>query len=468
MNNLKPILSNFKDRKILVVGDVMLDKYLEGSVFRISPEGPVPVVKIEKEFCEVGGAGNVAANVASLGNSVELFSFAGDDSSSQILKELLTEKNVKYHLDLCSITIEKTRIIEKSQQIARFDKEDVEDKIFSDETKRRLHLSAREAKLIIISDYAKGAITEELMRDLSIYKNKIIVDPKPQNKHFYKGVFLIKPNEKEMHEMYPKCDAKAACIKLQNELGSNVLMTRGAKGMLLLADGVTEIPTYAREVFDVSGAGDTVIAALASSISAGASLQEAAIIANHAAGIVVEKKGTYIINYKELNNKISENDGKIVSFEKLGNKITDLKRKNKKVIWTNGIFDLLHVGHVRYLKKARELGDILIVGINSDESTRKLKGKNRPIQTADDRAEILSSLKCVDFVIIFPELTVDRYVSKFKPEVFVKGGDYSLQKLNEEERKAIEGYNGEIRFIPFIEGRSSTNIIKEIENNENQ
>jgi len=312
-NKLKEIIDNFSNKKILVIGDIMLDKYSYGEVLRISPEAPIPVVNLNKEKYEIGGAGNVASNIASLGGDVSIFGFAGEDEESKILKKLLEEKGLKYCLDKCDTTICKLRIIANQQQIGlRLDKEDKKDKIFNESTKKILLNKAKEADKIIISDYSKGAITPDLINLLNNFKNKMIADFKPKNKHLYQGIFLIKPNEKEALEMTNTEDIKEAGIKLKQELNSNILITRGSKGMILFSDETIEIPTYAKEVFDVSGAGDSVIATLTLALSSNASLHEASIIANYAAGIAVEKHRTYDVNLEELKQRILESNNHLV------------------------------------------------------------------------------------------------------------------------------------------------------------
>lgn len=463
MNN---ILQNFEGKNIVVIGDVMLDKYLEGNVSRVSPEAPVPVASIEKEYYEPGGAGNVAANLSSLGANVSLFSFIGKDKEAEILKAILSSKNISHYLEEEGITTLKTRIIGKNQQLIRFDQEKTHEKKFSEQIKQILLDKINKADIIIISDYAKGAITKDLMDSLENYKSKIIIDPKPTNKALYKGAFLIKLNEKEAFEMSQTKNIFEAGKSLRAELDSHILITRGEKGMCLFSDKITEIPTYAKEVYDVSGAGDSVIASLALSIASDSSLEEAAIIANHAAGIAVEKKGTYAVSLRELKSRIMSEERKILDFEQLKKIVEDNKRKDRKIIWTNGCFDLLHIGHVNYLKEAKKLGDILIVGINSDESTRKIKGPERPIQSENERAEILSSLECIDYIIIFSESTSENYLKELKPHVYVKGGDYNINTMNQIERKILEDYGGKIEFISPQQGKSTSNIIERIKNNQ--
>lgn len=467
MNNLEPIISNFPSKYIIVIGDIMLDKYLEGEVTRMNVEAPVPIVNLKKEYSELGGAANVASNVVSLGGKVSLFGFLGNDESGTIVKDLLRKKNIDFILEENKMTITKTRVTTGTQQLIRFDKEEKSENIFSEGMKKIMIEKIEKADLIIISDYNKGTITVDLIGFLSKYKNKIIVDPKPQNKHLFKGVFLVKTNKTESFEMSFCSDVEAAGNLLRSELNANIIITRGNEGMSIFSTKRFDIPTFAKEVYDVTGAGDTAIAALALAIASGADLGDAAIISNYAAGISIEKRGTYSVKLKELKDKIFSEGKKIVSFDELIWKVEENKRKKRKIVWTNGCFDLLHIGHVKYLKEAKKLGDILIVGLNSDNSIKRLKGPTRPIQSELERAEILSSLEFIDYVMIFPEDTVDGYLTEIKPDVYVKGGDHSLEDiLSHPEGKAVKEYGGEIKIISLIEGKSTTGILEEIKKRE--
>ncbi len=461
------ILKKFPEQEIVVVGDIMLDEYIYGNVSRISPEAPVPVVCAKGDsFYELGGAANVASNISSLNGKVSIFSFIGNDRNSEILKQLLRARNIDYHLDLNSLTTHKLRIIGNSQQLVRVDYEETSDKIFPSETKKFLLERADQANMILISDYAKGAITQDLMDFLQDYKKKIIIGPKPKNKSLYQGAYLIVPNEKEALEMSGHSDVEGAAIKLRQELNSDILITRGEKGMLLFADRQIEIPTYAKEVYDVSGAGDTVIATLSLALSSGSSLEEAAILANNAAGISVEKRGTYPVSLNELESRILYEERKIVDFNELRKITGDLKRKNRRTVWTNGCFDIFHLGHKRYLEEARKQGDVLIVGVDSDDSVKRLKGPGRPVNSENDRAEILAGMGFIDYVTIFPYGSVENYLRSLKPDVYVKGGDYTIDTINQQERRIIESYGGKIILIPKVEGKSTTTTIEKIKSNQ--
>lgn len=460
--NFSELFNKFKDMRIVIIGDVMLDIFIEGKVERINPEAPIPIVEVNNKYYTLGGAANVASNVASLCGKASLFGFVGEDAESEIIREILEQKKIENYLAKSENTITKTRVIGNGQQVVRFDKEKKHKKNFNQEIIKILIRKCSDANMIVISDYAKGTITEELLRVLEVFKSKIIVDPKPENKYLYKDVFLIKPNEKELFGMVKSDKLEEAGMILMKELNSNLLVTRSNKGMALFKDSIVEIPTYAKEVYDVIGVGDTVTAALALSISAGASLEIAAIVGNYAAGVAISKKGVYSVNLNELYEVISQAESKIIDLEQLKKFTEDMHNKNKRVVWTNGCFDLLHVGHIKYLKEAKKFGDILILGLNSDESIRILKGPHRPVQSESERAEILASLGFVDKVIIFSELDCRNYLIELKPDCYVKGGDYNLDTIPGIEREAVESYGGDIKFIPLINGKSTSNILNKI------
>ncbi len=472
MDNLGDILNRFTAKKVLIIGDVMLDKYIYGNVSRINPEAPVPIVNIEKESCEIGGAGNVASNIASLGGNVCLFGFLGKDREADVIKKLLLEKKINYFFDENEITTQKTRIIGGKQQVVRFDKEETNPKIFSEETKYAMLEKAEEADIISISDYAKGVITEDLINLLSKFKKKIIIHPKPSNKNIslglFKDVLLIIPNEKEALELSACEDVFEAGEKLHKELNTDILVTRGAKGLTLFSANRIEIPTYAKKIYDVQGASDTIVSALSLGIASGASIEEAGIIANHAAGIAVEKIGTYSVKINELKNRILIGERKLVTFEELKRIILELKKQNKKIIWTNGCFDILHTGHKHSLEKAKVKGDILIVGIDSDDSVRTLKGPDRPIYREKERVELLSAIEFVDYITVFPYGQVANYLRELKPDIYVKSGDYTLDTINQQERRIIEEYGGEIYLPKGLSGFSTSSVIEKIRNFQNK
>ncbi len=302
--NLDHLLDEFLNAKIVVIGDIMLDKYVFGNVSRISPEAPVPIVNVIEESYKLGGAANVAANISSLGGSASLFGFIGSDENAKILLNLSEIKGVKSFFDTNHKTTVKERIIGGEQQIVRLDWEDTLSKYFNSKTLESLKQESVTSNVIIISDYAKGCVTESLINFLKPFNKKIIIDPKPQNIALYTNSFLITPNEKEALEMSPKKEIYSAGKDLQNRLKCNILITRGEKGMALFSDKQIEIPTVAKEVYDVTGAGDTAIATLSLALSSGYPLEESVILANYAAGISVGKKGTYQVRLDELKEEL--------------------------------------------------------------------------------------------------------------------------------------------------------------------
>ncbi|VVB82631.1 FAD synthase [uncultured archaeon] len=455
--SLELLLDNFSNAKIVVIGDVMLDKYIFGNVSRISPEAPVPIITVNEETYRLGGAANVAANISSLGGNVSLFGFVGNDENSKILSSLARETGIKYFFDANHKTTVKERIIGREQQMIRLDREDNSQKYFPSRMLESLKRESLDSDVIIVSDYAKGCVTEDLIKVLKSFNKKIIVDPKPQNTFLYSNSFLITPNEKEALEMSSKKDVYSAGKYLKDNLNCNVLVTRGEKGMILFSDTQIEIPTVAKEIYDVTGAGDTAIATLSLALSCGSSLEEAVILANHSAGISVGKLGTSAVSIDELRKEFfQEEKNKILDYSALSEKLEQYHFQNKKICFTNGCFDILHPGHISYLNQAKKMGDVLIVGLNSDDSIKKLKGESRPINNQRDRATMLSALESVDVVTVFAEETPYELIRKIRPDVLVKGGDYSPEQIVGRE------FAKETKIIPFLPGYSTTKIISKL------
>ncbi len=462
MERLLEFLKDFSKKKILVIGDVMLDKTIVGDVSRISPEAPIQIVNVREEFYEPGGAANTAANIASLEGNVSLFGFVGEDYNAEVLLKILNKKKISCFFDKNRITTLKERIRGRNQQLLRLDYEESSLKNFSFENMRKLEKEMGPTDIILISDYAKGTVTGNLMNFLKSFDKKIVIDPKPQNMSLYRDVFLITPNEKEALEITSQKNVYMAGRILKKKFNCNVVVTRGENGMTLFSNNEIDIPTTVREVYDVAGAGDTAIAALSLSLASGASLEEAVIIANHAAGISVRKVGTYQVKLRELENVILGEERKLKTIDELFEIIRELKKKQKKIVWTNGCFDLFHAGHKYSLEQARKKGDILIVGLDSDESVRKLKGSERPIYNQEQRVEILSGMEFVNYITIFPPEKASEYIQLLKPDVYVKSGNYTIDSINQKERKIIEEYGGEIYLPRGISELSTTNIINKI------
>ena len=466
MQRLVDILKNFKNKKITVVGDVMLDKTIFGSVDRISPEAPVPVVKVESEIYELGGAANVAANISSLGGNVSLFGFAGVDENAARLSKRLEEKRIEYYFGESDRTTLKVRIRSGVQQMLRLDHEISLSKGFNARSMEKMEEEIKNSEMILVSDYGKGVINSALMSFLKSFGKRIVIDPKPNSFSLYRDSFIVTPNEREALNMAASGnDIILAGRYIVENLHCNVLITRGKNGMILFPKDngkEMDIPTYARDVYDVTGAGDTAIAALSLSLASGASLEESAIIANHAAGIAVGKIGTYHVPISELEKEIFGKETKLKKFDELSNLVLDLKEKGKRIVWTSGCFDILHQGHTKYLARAKELGDYLIVGLNSDSSVRKLKGSDRPINIETTRAEILSALACVDYITVFSEISPLKCLESIRPEIYAKGGNYTLSGLNQEEKRIVESYGGRIVLIDVGEKTSTTGLIERV------
>jgi D-beta-D-heptose 7-phosphate kinase/D-beta-D-heptose 1-phosphate adenosyltransferase len=464
----------------------MLDKYIIGSVDRISPEAPIPIVKVTEEKNIPGGASNVANNIASLGGKVRLLGYVGDDVSGILLKKKLREISIDCSglITAKNPTIQKIRVMAGQQQLVRIDYENTKhfdsyDVVSEDNLCRAIESSVPDVDIIIVSDYAKGCINEKIMDCLKYNSKKqriaLLIDPKLSNKHLYKDCFLIKPNQKETEELSgikldsaSEEDLISAGRKIMEEFSSNVLITRGSKGMTLFENekGRNEyftIPTKAKEVCDVSGAGDTFMSALALSIGSGASLVESAEIANHAAGIVVGKIGTATLTKDELLAAFESENKKIVNLDKLKMLISYMRSKEKCIVFANGCFDILHSGHIQLLKKAKSFGNILVVALNSDVSVRRLKGKNRPILSQDERVEIIAALEFVDYVMLFDDDTPSRILSEIQPDIVVKGKDYIPQDYQSmPEARIIKEYGGKIELVDMIEGKSTTELINRI------
>lgn len=465
--------------KVLVIGDVMIDQYDCGTVNRISPESPVPVFQFKNSYFRLGGAANVAANLAGIIGQVSLMSVVGDDNTGKQLLESLSNFNIDTSLviiDSTRSTTLKTRILaQNNQQILRVDHEDTSEisRTIQIQMLDALKEKLQDISVIIISDYLKGVLpiefTKKVINLCNANGKKVIIDVKDKNINKYKNAYLLKPNLLELNNILGrKINGKSDLIEsvyLLKEKSncSAVLVTLGEQGMILLDENneIESIPTMTKEVYDVTGAGDTVIAFLTSSIANGLKLVDSAKIANIAAGIQVGKVGTSIVQIFELEKYYT-------TYESGIDKCIDAPRFNllkshwhdKKVVFTNGCFDILHVGHIRYLKKAAELGDILVVGLNSDNSIKRLKGNDRPVNREKDRIEMLSELDFIDYIIVFNDDTPYEVIKTIEPDILVKGGDYTLESVVGKD--IVESYGGEVKIIPVVEGFSTTNIIGKI------
>jgi len=471
--------------KILVVGDVMLDRYLWGDVKRISPEAPVPVFHIKRRSIVPGGAGSVVLNIIGLGASVTLLGVIGRDENGSTLKRLLEDRRIESILieDKTRPTITKTRILSKGQQLLRIDDENT--MVLDESLKAGIIENAakkiHQCAAVIFSDYGKGifdtqGLTEALIDAANSADVPVIIDPKGKNWERYSGAACLTPNTAEFEHVVgaPLGDDNALIDAMQTARSkyrlSNLLVTRGPLGMCLIGedDEPRFIPSIAREVYDVSGAGDTVIATLAVGIASGQSYLDAACLANVAAGVVVGKLGTQPISILELKAAVG------MSGERIGGRVNQKahslaaatvqvqawKALDQKIVFTNGCFDLLHPGHIHLLNEAKRCGERLIVGLNSDESVRRLKGVKRPILSETDRAAILGALDCVDLVIIFEEDTPIKLIETLEPDVLVKGSDYRPESVVGKE--VVESYGGKVHLVPVVEGYSTTRLAEKV------
>lgn len=475
-------LEAIKKKSILVVGDIMLDNYYVGDIKRISPEAPVPVFRKKSERSVLGGAANVAANLVAAGQQASIMSIIGDDECGRALMTLFKEKGVGTDLleTTARQTTQKTRFLAgNNQQVLRLDVEDTTpiEKSLCEKLLAKLQQHIEEFDLILLSDYLKGLLTYDFTQGVIKLANEhhipVIVDVKDPSVYKYKGATLLKPNQKELHDltgMPVDTDEEiiTAAESLRKQCGNQyVLCTIGAKGMVLVGGemGPFFLPAEAREVFDVSGAGDTTIAYLAASMANKINMHEAITIANYAAGIQVGKVGTSSVYLHEvrdyISNEVTGSFHKILSPASLASFRAD--NKDKKIVFTNGCFDILHVGHKRYLEQASALGDVFVIGVNSDASVKRLKGPSRPVNTEQDRMEILSALGFVDYVVLFDEDTPYELIKKIQPDILVKGGDYKPEEVVG--RDIVEARGGRLELIKFVEGKSTTNIINKINNN---
>lgn len=467
-----------KKKKILVVGDVMLDNYYVGDVRRISPEAPVPVFRKHSERSVLGGAANVAANLLAANQDVSMMSMIGKDSIGDILMSCFIDKGVSTELVIRldrSTTIKTRFLADNNQQIMRLDVEDA-DPINKEECNRllkKLQKKISEYDLILMSDYLKGLMTQDFTQgviNLARANNiPVVIDVKDPKYGKYYGATLLKPNLNELRSLTgKKAETDAEIVEAAEELRKRcnckyVLATLGAKGMVLVGDGEPYfVKSLAREVFDVSGAGDTTIAYLATCMANSMPIREAVDIANYAAGIQVGKVGTSSVYWQEVRDLISNEDHGISHKILSQDDVARFRQDNisKKIVFTNGCFDILHVGHKRYLQKAATLGDILVVGVNSDASVKRLKGPSRPVNNEQDRAEMLSAMGFIDYVVVFDEDTPYELIKKIQPDVLVKGGDYKPEEVVG--RDIVEARGGKLELISFVEGKSTTNIINKI------
>ncbi|GAB5452153.1 MAG: bifunctional D-glycero-beta-D-manno-heptose-7-phosphate kinase/D-glycero-beta-D-manno-heptose 1-phosphate adenylyltransferase HldE [Halioglobus sp.] len=471
---MNPSLPPFQQARVLVYGDVMLDRYYQGDTARISPEAPVPVVKVTGSTEKPGGAGNVALNIAALGAHVSLAGFVGDDAAADSVETLLGAAGVDCTLSRVPgrETITKLRVLSRRQQLIRLDFEDV-----ADASHPAMPVSVaqqlEQCDVLVLSDYAKGALADPqpLMALARRHAVPVLVDPKGPDFDVYRGSALLTPNLVEFEAAVGPCRnedelaARGQALIAELELGG-LLITRGDQGMTLLLPGAAaqHLPARAREVFDVTGAGDTVIAVVAAALAAGSPLAEAVTCANVAAGLVVGRLGTASVSAPELQQALGGERGLergVLAAEQLALAVEQARAAGEKLVFTNGCFDILHAGHVACLQEARRLGDRLIVAVNSDDSVRRLKGAGRPVNPLARRMAVLAGLASVDWVVGFDEDTPENLLRELRPDVLAKGGDYrSIEDVVG--WQLVQSWGGEVRLTGHQPAASTTAIVDRI------
>ena len=468
-------LPDFSQAAVLVVGDLMLDRNWQGDTSRVSPEAPVPVVHVKDIEDRPGGAGNVALNIAGLNSTVTVLGYTGKDAAARALKKQLEQAKVTCQFEHLTDqpTITKLRVLSRHQQLIRLDFEESFHDLPVEQLQQDYEQALPSHDVVVLSDYGKGTLAsvQQLIATARAAGKKVLVDPKGTDFTKYRGATLITPNWSEFQAVVGECNNDEEMVSrgsaLLEELHLEALLvTRGEKGMTLLQPDQDPIhlPTQAQEVFDVTGAGDTVISTLAACLAAGSSLPDATVLANQAAGLVVAKLGTATITQNELKaslHTLEDMPRGFVSAEDLSLAIAKARINGEKIVLTNGCFDILHPGHVRYLQQAKALGDRLIILVNDDASVSRLKGPERPINRLEVRAEMLSALACVDWVCAFSENSPREHICRILPDILVKGGDYkSIEDIEGFDCVAKAG--GATYVLDYVEGCSTTNLIKNI------
>lgn len=471
---MKVDIPAFDKARVLVVGDIMLDRYWYGPTQRISPEAPVPVVKIQQDEDRPGGAANVALNIASLNGNVTLAGITGEDEASSTLKTHLSAMNIdcQFLQSAAHPTITKLRVLSRNQQLLRLDFEESFAEIDKQPLIEQTKALVANHDLLLLSDYDKGTLSDvqALIKAANEHNVPVLVDPKGTDFARYRGATLITPNLSEFEAVVGHCKTEAEIVSkgqaLLKELDlTAMLVTRSEQGMTLLRHGHEEfhLPTQAREVYDVTGAGDTVIATLALAIAANADFTQASALANIAAGIVVGKLGTSTVSEAELSAELTsgqESGFGVLSEEQLKIAVELAQARGENIIMTNGCFDILHAGHVSYLNTAKTLGSRLIVAVNNDASVTRLKGVGRPVNPVDRRMAVLAGLGAVDWAVSFSEDTPQRLIANILPNTLVKGGDYKVEDIAGGAEVIAAG--GDVKVLNFEDGISTTKIINAI------
>jgi len=470
-------LPDFSRSRVLVAGDVMADVYWIGAASRISPEAPVPVVRIDAEEMRLGGAANVALNIAALGATATLVGLVGDDATATELEKQLEISGIERTLRRVpgTPTIRKLRVLSRRQQLVRLDFERDFHRVDAELKKSLILENLGHSDVVVLSDYAKGFFGPETAAMIRLARDRrqpVLVDPKGTDFMRYSGATLITPNLAEFEAIVGECSSDSIMIERGHNLRAQLslealLITRGERGMTLLEGNAAplHLPSRAREVYDVTGAGDTVVATLAAAIGAGTPLRQAVEWANVAAGLVVGKSGTATVSVAEIRSARDGNPSantarKVVARQSLAEIVSSAKASGKTVVMTNGCFDVLHAGHVDILRRARELGDLLIVAVNDDESVRRLKGSTRPVNSLAHRLTVLAMLECVDCLTVFSENTPEALYRDTLPSLLVKGGDYSADAVAGAAPVIAAG--GRVAILDLVEGLSTTEILAKL------
>ena len=468
-------IPSFDRARVVVAGDVMLDRYWFGATGRISPEAPVPVVRVEDTEERPGGAANVAVNLASLGVETKLCGVTGRDEAATDLEELLAGEGISCHFTPSALvpTTTKLRVLSRNQQLIRLDFEssEVRSAAITSET---FSGALMDARLVILSDYGKGALAnvEMLIAGCRERSVPVLVDPKGRDFQRYRGATVLTPNLSEFEAVVGQCADEAQIESRGDALRASLdldylLVTRSEHGMTLIGRDMAalHLPAQAREVYDVTGAGDTVIATLGAALAADAAIADATAIANLAAGLVVRKLGVAGVSPSELRLALhlqGKGGGGPVAPNQLVGLVEEAQAHGEKIVMTNGCFDILHAGHIAYLEEAKALGDRLVVAVNDDESVARLKGEGRPINTLEDRMAVLAGLAAVNWVVPFSEDTPAALIGSVLPDLLVKGGDYRPEEIAGADRVLANG--GQVQVLSFRSGRSTSSIIAAIKN----
>ena len=468
-------LPSFESAKVLVVGDLMLDRYWHGATSRISPEAPVPVVHVNQNDERAGGACNVALNIATLGGQCTVMGLCGDDSAAQTLETILKNAGVNPQFVRMpeNTTVTKLRVMSRHQQLMRLDFEDGFIGQDLSQLEKTFAAQLPDHNIVVCSDYGKGSLRNvKRLIELCHEKNiPVLVDPKGSDFEKYAGASLITPNLAEFEVIAGHCTSEDDLVEKASEISEELnieafLITRSEHGMSLMQQGYdpVHIPTQAKEVFDVTGAGDTVISTLAASLGAGVTLERAMVLANLAAGVVVGKLGTASVSLKELENALllnsSSTEHGILDEAELHSVLDSCRARGETIVMTNGCFDILHAGHVTYLEQAATLGDRLLVAVNVDETVRRLKGEDRPVNKVEHRMRMLAALRCVDWVVAFSEDEPTRLICEVLPDILVKGGDNVVDKIPGGD--CVREAGGQVMVLVYVDGVSTTKIIDSI------